>query len=170
MKRILIITLLSLATASAFAQTEDAGTATKHTVCKRDPNMPANAKPAWPKSDYTPTQDPSCAPCYTYTRKSGLKVMECPFLLFPPEHKGATADVSAQTDNAGNMNVQSQKAYTGNFANCKRDPLAPRNAKAAWPKSDYIPVGNTACAPCYEYTTKRGLKVMECHNALFPAK
>ena len=170
MKRAFIITLLSLATASAFAQTEDASnSATNHEVCKRDPNMPANAKPAWPKSAYTPTQDPSCAPCYTYTRKSGLKVMECPFLLFPPEHRNSK-EVSMQTSN-GNLNVQSGKTYTGHYsATCKRDPLAPKGAKPAWPKSEYIPVGNTACAPCYEYTTKRGLKVMECHNALFPAE
>ncbi len=50
---------------------------------KSDPDMPANAVPAYPTSPYIPLYDP---PCYTYKTKSGLEVMECHGLLFPPEH------------------------------------------------------------------------------------
>jgi len=52
--------------------------------CRVDPQMPANAVPAWPKNtSYIMLQDP---PCYEYINKHGLKIMECHGLRFPPEH------------------------------------------------------------------------------------
>ncbi len=54
------------------------------TALRRDPDMPANAVPAWPSTPYIPLYDP---PCYRYVDKHGLSVMECHGLQFPPEDK-----------------------------------------------------------------------------------
>ena len=161
MKQSIIIALFSLVTMGAYAQ--DA-----KKVCQKAPNAPARAVATFPESAYTPTGDPSCAPCYTYKTKRGLEVMECPFLYFPG--KGGSEGSTASQTTYTTVNAQDQRSYTGNYskAYCARDPHMPKNGHTVYPKSDYIPTGNPACAPCYEYTTKRGLKVMECHDLLFP--
>jgi hypothetical protein len=160
MKSTVMILLLSFITVNIFAQTN------KHSVCKPDPN----AVPAWPKSAYVPTGNPDCAPCYEYTRKSGIRTMECHHLWFAPEGSNTTRETNSTTQNGTReqLNVQREGSYGGNYpAVCKRDPGTPANAKPAWPKSAYIPTGNPSCAPCYEYTRKSGLKVMECHHLWF---
>lgn len=160
MKSMIMILLLSLLTVNIFAQDKSA-------VCPRDLNEPKSAVPAWPKSAYVPTGNPDCPPCYEYTRKSGLRTMECHHLWFTPE--GSTnagpQNTSAQTNN--DLDIQRQQSYSGNYPSCPKDPGTPKNAKPAWPTSDYIPLGDPACPPCYEYTRKSGLKVMECHHLWF---
>ncbi len=130
--------------------------------------MPANAVAVFPKSAYTPVEDPSCPPCYEYTTKRGLKVMECPFALFPPE-KSATerTQTVTRTENNQTMAVESQNSYTGNYTSCAKELGMPAGATPVYPKSAYVPTGSADCPPCYEYTTKRGLKVMECPNLWF---
>jgi len=167
MKNLLIISLISFAGYTATAQAT-------HAVCKKAPNMPANAKLVFPKSAYTPLQDASCPPCYEYTTKRGLKVMECPYAWFKPEGTSTSAPVAVRTvthNDNGTMEMQSQNTYGGNYPSvCERLPNMPADAKMVWPKSNYTPTGNPACPPCYEYTTKRGLQVMECPNLWFPAE
>ncbi len=46
---------------------------------------PPHSTPVWPKSAYTPTGNPNCAPCYEYTSWKGTAVMERPYLVFPSE-------------------------------------------------------------------------------------
>lgn len=167
MKKIIIISILALAALNTNAQSSDAAA-----KCKKAPNMPANAVPAWPKSAYTPAGDPSCAPCYTYKTKRGLEVMECPFAYFPAEHSNSTyeapvADVNTMST-VNTLEVQAQNTYTGNYPGCPKMPNMPKNAKLVYPKSAYTPTGDPSCAPCYEYTTKRGLEVMECPHLWFP--
>ncbi len=172
MKQTILISLLSIASLSVFAQGTDK-------QCKRLPDMPATAAPTWPSSPYISKVDPHCAPCYTYTRKSGLEVMECPGLWFPPEDANKeTIDAWQQSaivnyptnEQIAAVEVRAAKSYTGNYPVCKRDPNMPKNAKLVYPKSAYAPTQNANCAPCYEYTRKSGLKVMECPYALFPAE
>ena len=118
--------------------------------------MPAYAVPAWPKTPYIAKGDPECAPCYTYTTKHGLSVMECPGLWFLPENGTAT-----QT--AENLNVYTGNTYTGNYSKtCKRDPNMPVGAVPAWPTSPYVSTQAPECAPCYTYTSKHGIEIMEC--------
>jgi hypothetical protein len=155
-KTTIIISLLSLSAFGAFAQSGSVNT--NNTVCKVAPRMPSNAVRVWPAETYIPTENKACPPCYEYKRRSGLTVMECPFLL--PVAPGSTS--------ATTVKMQEQNTYTGNYPSCKRNADMPANAKYAWPTAHYIPTGNAACAPCYEYKTKHGLKVMECPDALFP--
>ena len=54
------------------------------TALRRDPEMPANAVPAYPTSPYIPLYDP---PCYRYIDKKGVSVMECHGLQFLPDKK-----------------------------------------------------------------------------------
>jgi hypothetical protein len=205
MKKAFIISLLSLATASAYAQVnENSNTPPRideginlqmpperlialdsqtifvdtqlslapmpglgtGATCRKSAGTPKRAVPAWPsKTDYTSLTEPSCAPCYKYTTRNGLKVMECPFLLLPPQ--GGTPVTINETSTAAGFTLR-HKAYTGNYPSCRRDPDMPKRAKVAWPKAAYTPIGDPKCAPCYQYTTKRGLKVMECPNLWFP--
>ena len=130
--------------------------------------MPLGAQPAWPKTTpYVSNVAPQCAPCYTYTTKRGLKVMECPGLYFKPEGK-----TQAAVDPSNNeVNIQTPRAYTGNYPKvCKRDPDMPAHAVPVWPKTEYIPTQDPECAPCYEYTSKHGVAVMECPFLYFPAE
>ncbi len=162
---------MSFAALNVMAQTADQSATNKHLVCKKDPNMPKGAVPVWPKSDYTQLQDPSCPPCYKYkSKKTGLMIMECPYLWFPAEHKDPATGEVTQTAMNGSVTVQRNNSYTGNYPICPKDPLMPANAKPVFPKSEYTPLGHPECAPCYEYTTKRGTKVMECHQLWFPAE
>jgi len=114
MKTTIIISLLSLASLTAGAQTATKTiTSSNHAVCMKAPDMPANAKLVFPKAAYTPVQDPSCPPCYEYTTKRGLKVMECPFLWFPPE--GGNSKVTPTTDEPVSTiptDMQTQNAFT----------------------------------------------------------
>jgi hypothetical protein len=177
MKKTFLISVLTLAAFSMYAQSADQQTTTSYNgaVCKRFPNMPAGATPVWPKGAYTPTQDASCPPCYEYTSKHGVRIMECPYLQFPPEHATAAADAGVAPVTAaqptGDLQVQSQNSYTGNYPVCKRDPDMPANAKPVWPKGEYTPLEAQACAPCYEYKSKRtGIMIMECPFLRFPAE
>jgi len=170
MKTSLLISLFCIASIGSYAQdVQKDQSATNNAVCRKYPDMPKGAKPAWPKTTpYVSNVAPQCAPCYTYTRKSGLKVMECPGLWFLPEGAGKDNGNTVQTDG---MNVQAQNVYTGNYPKvCKRDPNMPANAVPVWPKGEYTPTQDPACAPCYEYTTKHGLGVMECPYLYFPAE
>jgi hypothetical protein len=162
MKKIIIMSVLSLSTSVGFAQNAN------HNRCQPPTDMPANATPVFPESAYTSAGDPSCPPCYEYTTKRGLKVMECPDLLFKTESTEINVAKTAQTSNNNDMAVQSESSYTGNYpVNCSKDLNMPANAWPVWPKSDYRATSNTACAPCYEYRTKNGLLVMECPNLIF---
>ena len=122
--------------------------------------MPAKAVQVFPKDAYIPLEDKSCPPCYQYRGIHGTMVMECPFIL--PAQPGNTGSGPQTT----NIDLQSQNTYTGNYPACNKIQGMPANAKLVYPRATYLPAGNPACAPCYEYTTKRGLKVMECPNAL----
>lgn len=169
MKKAIILSFLSFAVLNAIAQT-DAPAVSGNAVCNRIPNMPAHAARVWPKSAYIPIGEPaSCPPCYEYKTKHGLVVMECPFLWFPPENEpSAEGAVTAQTEPDGSVEIQGQNTYSGNYPACKKETNMPANAKMVWPASAYIPLGNPTCPPCYEYTRKSGLKVMECPNLWFP--
>lgn len=174
MKTTIIISLLSLATLGAYAQSNQ--------VCPKPANMPKNAVMVYPKSAYTPVGDPSCPPCYLYTRKSGLQVMECPYAWFKEGNDNnnqtvqttrystqPTQATTAQTYTNGVISMESQRSYTGNYnySQCAKDLRMPSGATPVYPKSAYVPTGNPDCPPCYEYTTKSGLKVMECPNLWF---
>lgn len=143
----------------------------KHGKCMVDPGMPANAKLAWPKSDYTPLQDSACPPCYTYTSNFGTPIMECPFLTFAPEKKEGgvvAADATANPPALEEVRAKQQNAYSGYYPKvCKRDPHMPANAKPSWPESPYVSLVGPQCAPCYTYTNKHGLEIMECPGLIF---
>jgi uncharacterized Zn-binding protein involved in type VI secretion len=182
MKKTFLISLLSIAALTTYAQSsENPGvTISKNgAVCKQFPNMPANAYPVWPKGTYTPLEDPSCPPCYEYTSKHGTLRMECPYLQFPAEHSTAgntdnteLAPVTTARANANeNVQYQAQSSYTGNYPVCKQFPNMPANAHPVWPKGDYTPLEAQACPPCYEYKSKKtGIMIMECPYLRFPAE
>ena len=169
MKKVFIIPLLLLVTFYADAQATNTPVRVNDVVCKTDPDMPANAVRVWPKSAYTPTQDPSCAPCYQYKNKYGHTIMECPFLIFSPADENVipgAAVINVQATDNGDVNVQSQNTYTGNYPACDRSRF-PKYSTPVWPKSAYIPTGNPNCPPCYEYTSKHGVAIMECPYLVF---
>jgi hypothetical protein len=171
MKKIFILPILLLIASYGFAQT-DAPDHAKKTGCLTDPDMPRNAVPAWPKSAYTPVEDASCAPCYEYTSKRGTVIMECPFLIFPSQASSmlpGTSAVATEHDVNGNVNVQEQHTYTGNYPACSKK-LYPPHSTPVWPKTAYTPTGNPDCAPCYEYTSKKGTVIMECPYLIFPSE
>ena len=151
MKTTLFISLICLASIASYAQAQPATA-----VCKRDADMPKGAVATWPVSPYVSTQGPGCAPCYTYTRKSGLVIMECPFLIFMPDQQ--TADKETITFG--------WEHPTGDVKNepkvCKRDPDMPANATPAWPSSPYVATQAPECAPCYTYVSQHGVEIMEC--------
>jgi hypothetical protein len=142
------------------------------------PEAPVNAVPATPSSPYVALQNP---PCYKYVSRRGLKVMECPGARFLPE--GESTDATARNlnrentprvnrensfdlrENNGNLDVQRQNTYMGYYNNLQSlYPEAPKNAVPAWPSSPHTEIMNP---PCYSYTNKRGIKVMECPGARF---
>ena len=164
MKTTIIITaLLSFATIGSNAQSAK-------TSCQRPADMPANAVMVYPRSAYTPLGDPACPPCYQYTTKRGLQVMECPYATFNADQTPSVTPIPLVTTQNGNnstIDVLSQNTYTGNYPVCKRDPDMPANAWLVWPKTAYKSNGNPACAPCYEYKSKNGILVMECPDVTF---
>lgn len=176
MKKTLLASLLSLATLGVYAQSceHPVTVHNKKEACRIDPNMPARAKAVWPQSAYIPLEDPSCPPCYEYRSKYGYMVMECPFLMFPPEHStnanGAPLVTEGTTLNGESaIEVQSQNTYSGHYpAVCKRAPNMPAGAVPAWPKSQYTALQDPSCPPCYEYRSKYGYMVMECPFLRFP--
>ncbi len=158
MKKILAISLLCIGSLSGYAQTEY--------TTKNPPPLINNG----PRVNVTPAFDEpfkvvSDNPCYMY-EKHGLVVLECPGVLFTPEggtlDQGVPTAVSLQDD--GSINVQSSNSYTGNYPKINID--VPANATPVYPKGDYTPL--VQGPPCYEYTTKNGLVVMECPGLLFP--
>ena len=172
MKKTFLISLLSFITLYGFAQSTDAPLNVSKAVCLRDPDMPANAVPAWPKSAYTPVpaQDASCAPCYEYKNKHGFLIMECPFLVFQETTGDLLPGTSAAMITPDNsIDMQVQNTYTGEYPACSKK-LYPPHTTPVWPKSAYTPTGNPNCAPCYEYTNKRGAVVMECPYLVFPSE
>lgn len=169
MKKTLLISALSFISLCGFAQSSRTVNVDK-AGCLREADMPANATPAWPKSDYTPApaQNPSCAPCYEYTNKRGTAIMECPFLIFKTQGEAVLLPgTSAVAPMPGNIDVQVAHSYTGNYPTCSKN-LYPPHTKPVWPKTAYTPTGNPDCAPCYEYTNKRGTVIMECPYLVFP--
>ena len=173
MKKALLISLLTFVTSYGFAQSADAPGRVNNAHCSVDPDMPKNAVPAWPKSAYTATQDPSCAPCYEYKNKRGTEIMECPFLIFASANNSAlltgSSAMTVTPDDNGSMDVQSQNSYTGEYPACSKS-MYPAHTTPVWPKTAYTPVGNPDCAPCYEYTNKRGTVIMECPYLIFPSE
>jgi len=180
MKKTFLISLLTLGAVTMYAQSDNNSTNNNGAVCKKFQNMPANAVAVWPKGAYTPLEDPSCAPCYEYKSKHGVMIMECPYLQFPAEHSTADAGAmntdyvapvtTAQANSNESVAMQGQNSYTGNYPVCKRDPDMPANATPVWPKGQYTPLENQACAPCYEYRSKHGVMIMECPYLQFPAE
>jgi hypothetical protein len=128
MKRIVFVTLVALAgTFSGHAQT----------ACSKAPDMPANARPAWPTGSYTSYQVPGCAPCYTYVNKHGLKIMECPYLRFPSEDSTKMMEAGMQQA-LGDNNIAAEKSnsYTGNYPKtCKPYPGMPKMRNLHGPKA-----------------------------------
>ncbi len=173
MKKTLLISLLSFAAVVSYAQ-DNAGQAAfrGQPVCRKYAEMPKGAVAVFPTciSRYIPVGDAKCAPCYEYTSKHGLTVMECPGLWFLPENGAVPVGQNVVNGDQqalqtpGVLNVQSENTYAGNYPKaCKRDPNMPKGAVPTWPSSPYVSTqGDPACAPCYEYTTKHGLTVMEC--------
>ena len=174
MKTTILISLLCIASIGSYAQdnAKDQSATKTQVGCRKYAEMPKGAVPAWPKSAYIPTGNPECAPCYTYTSKHGLTIMECPGLWFLPEgSKAADAGTVGVQVPDNSLNVVSGNTYTGNYPKvCKRDPDMPRGAVPVWPKDAYTPTQSPECAPCYEYTRKSGLTVMECPFLYFPAE
>ena len=166
MKKTFMISFLLVAAINVFAQSTGQPTKIDKAGCRVDPDMPKNATPAWPASAYTPVEDQSGAPCYEYTNKHGLTIMECPFLVFPPTGDAAPGAVTL-TETNDDINVQAENTYTGHYPACKRPTGMPKNATPVWPKSAYVPTGDPACPPCYEYTNKHGLTIMECPKLVF---
>lgn len=176
MKTSLSILLLCLATTGSYAQSTDQPATINTAVCKTFPNMPARAVPVFPKTAYTPLEDPSCPPCYEYRSKYGYMVMECPYLRFAPEHGNKelttdeaitvpyTANTAYDANTKGNILVaETQHSFTGNYPPvCLRAQNMPKGAKQVFPKSAYTPIEDPSCPPCYEYRSKYGYMVMEC--------
>ena len=170
MKKAIIISALLLAARYGYAQSADGPVITNKAKCMADPDMPKNATPAWPESAYTPVGDPSCAPCYQYTNKRGLAIMECPFLVFPSQGNvtllGGASTVTANITN--DITVETSNSHTGNYPTYSKN-MYPPHTTPVWPKSTYTPTGNPNCAPCYEYKTRKGTEVMECPYLTFDA-
>jgi hypothetical protein len=176
MKKSLLISLLCIAAIGANAQSTDQTVTTNTAVCKTFPNKPARAVPVFPKTAYTPLEDPSCPPCYEYRSKYGYMVMECPYVRFAPEHgnkeltseeavtlpyNASSIDADAKTETT--VQAETQHVYTGNYpAVCLRSPNMPKGAKQVFPKSEYTALEDASCPPCYEYRSKYGYMVMEC--------
>ena len=164
MKKTFLISLITIATCSAFAQT-DITTATNPS-CKPAPRMPANAVMVWPTTDYVHLGDPKCAPCYEYTGIHGLPVMECPNARFITKNDNVTKrDGSLELPSGYTTQASVLANNTASNLPCAKPMRMPANARLVWPdapKSDYTMVGNPECPPCYVYTTKKGLSVMEC--------
>ena len=171
MKKTFLISLLSIAGFCGYAQTEGVQVNVDRAGCLRDADMPANAVPAWPKSAYTPApaQDASCAPCYEYKNKRGTAIMECPFLVFPSQAGEDLPGTSAVTVTGNDISLETPNTYTGNYPACSKK-MYPAHTEPVWPKSAYTPTGNPNCAPCYEYTNKRGTVIMECPYLTFPSE
>ena len=189
MKPIIIISLLCLSAAGSYAQSNDNTTdrqaikerataiyertngnmgavtqmhynSTYSNVHALYPDAPANAVPATPSSPYVALQNP---PCYKYKNSRGLEVMECPGARFLPD--GNATEATVTNEPSGNLSVQKEGTYLGYYNNIHSlYPQAPANAVAAYPTGPYTELQNP---PCYSYTNKRGLKVMECPGARF---
>ena len=159
MKTTIIISLLCLGAMTSFAQNEY--------TTKDTPPLINNG----PRVYVTPAFDVpykvvSDNPCYMY-KKHGLVVLECPGILFIPQ--GVTTDVpsTVSVEGDGTITVQSSSTYTGNYPKTyKVDFTVPANATPVYPKGPYTPL--VQGPPCYEYTTPKGLVVMECPGAWFP--
>ncbi|MCD6011575.1 MAG: hypothetical protein K0Q79_1437 [Flavipsychrobacter sp.] len=171
MKTALIITLLCIASISGYAQLKQYKyTTNDHPKLKAGQRIPLT--PAF-NQPFTVVKEPAC---YLYKTPKGLEVMECPGILFAEapslgivvNGRNDAGDRAVTTDNA---NIRSERAYLGNYphrsALQKDIPRVeiPANATPAYPTTQYIQLTDP---PCYTYTNKRGLEVMECHGALFP--
>ena len=154
MKTTIFISLFCLGAMSGFAQ--------EHRYTTKDlPPLVNNGPRVYVDPAFDgPYKVVSDNPCYVY-KKHGLVVLECPGILFEPEgvKTHTTSTVSVQDD--GTINVQSSDTYTGNYPKTyKVDFTVPANATPVYPKGQYTPL--VQGAPCYEYTTPKGLVVMEC--------
>ena len=167
MKTSLLISFLCLASMSGYAQYQYS---TKNLPPLKNDGKRVAVTPAFDQP-YTVVSEPAV---YVYKRKDGLVVMECPGILFAPEHGTATVaeNSSYQTtlDVTGdNTNVRSENTYMGNYPGSTAryiiHTVIPANAVPAYPSTPYTQLQDP---PCYQYTTKRGLVVMECHGLRFP--
>ncbi|MCW3121503.1 MAG: hypothetical protein JWQ38_995 [Flavipsychrobacter sp.] len=149
MKTTILISLLCLGSLAGNAQTQF------QYSTKDNPPLVNNGKriPVNPAFD-APFKVVSDTPCYMY-KKNGLVVVDCPGVWFTP-----------QTVTNEDINVQSQGTYMGNYPESKVEAPIPANAVPVYPKGAYTPL--TDGAPCYQYKTKKGLQVMECHGLWFP--
>src|ERR1700748_16388 len=137
MKKTLFISLMCLSSIGGFAQIQ-------YTL-KEMPQLDDNGQPV----TVTPTFNAPCKmvadePCTMY-KKNGEVVLNCPTLRYEPQE----------------ICEQQEGQYSGYYP-YKLDPAMPANAVPAMPVS--TPYKLFKNPPCYEYTNKRGLVIMECHG------
>ena len=159
MKTTIIISLLCIGSVSSFAQ---------HQYTTKDvPPLVNNG----PKVMVTPAFDGNYKvvtdePCYMY-KKHGLVVLECPGIWFEPETKQTDEPTAMNVNTDGTITVQSSGSYTGNYPKTYNVNFSvPAHATPVYPTGEYTSL--VPGAPCYQYTTKKGLVVMECPGAWFP--
>jgi hypothetical protein len=172
MKTIIIISLLCIASMSSYAQYKY--TTNDHPKLKTGEVIPLT--PAF-NEPYTVTSEPAC---FMYKRPSGVVVMECPGVVFGPEQQVAASLYNQPGNNVTteNIDVNNSRAYTGNYPTVNNPVLSnysntytiknariPANAVPAYPTTPYIQLQNP---PCYKYTKRNGLKIMECNGVIFP--
>ncbi len=166
MKTMMMISLLCLAALTCFAQTRY--TTNDHPTLKNNGQRivvtPAFSEP------FTIISEPAC---YMYKRH-GLVVLECPGVLFTSPASLASTESQAPpfvtTDNI--TTTERSRSFTGNYptrtnnVNIFLNPARiPSNAVPAWPSTPYVELSDP---PCYRYTNKRGLKIMECPGLRLP--
>ncbi len=159
MKTIILISLLCLGALVSNAQTEfKYSTKDNVPLINNGPRVAVN-----PAFD-VPYKVVSDTPCYMY-KKNGLVVVDCPGIWFTPQPAENVQTVKYIRSN-NDINVQSQNTYMGYYPKIDPQENMPANAVPVYPKGDYTPLTNQP--PCYQYKTKKGLDVMECHGLWFP--
>ncbi len=157
MKTTIIISLLSLVSIGGYAQSQY--------TTKDIPPLENNGKivlvtPVFDKP-FTVVSDPAC---YMYKRH-GVVVLECPGVVFTPEKIVREQNYVHAIQPNGNIWIESESAYSGNYPAPRPDPDMPANAVPAKPSVPYVP---SLDPPCYKYTDNHGREVMECHVLTFP--
>jgi hypothetical protein len=195
MKKLMIISLLSLSALGSYAQSfNDDDAAKRRSVhekalevfCKTNGNMGLHTHMVYntnySKVHHAYPDAPMNAvpawpsgnytalqypPCYTYKDSRGKSFTVCPGASFGPRQCG-TAEAAQNQIEQNNIGAQSESSFTGNYPDLRNIyPEAPVNAVPAWPKSSYKELKNP---PCYKYINKRGLEVTECPGAQFDAE
>ena len=172
MKTPIIISLICLASMNSFAQYKY--TTNDHPKLKIGQVIPLT--PAF-NEPYTVTSEPAC---FMYKRPSGMEVMECPGIIFAPEQQvdAYLGNPARNSVSPENIDVNNERVYTGNYPSVNnpvvnnysirytvKNSKIPANAVPAYPTTPYVQLQDP---PCYKYTTRKGLKIMECNGAIFP--